>query len=406
VSFNIILGNAKDELQKLPRNSIHCCITSPPYYGLRDYGNEKQLGLESSPEEYVKNLVEVLSEVKRVLRNDGTLWLNLGDSYWGGKGQSGTKGASFQEERHSLKSSLNRGYQTLGGSKLTKPTDGKHPIIKPKDLIGIPWRVAFALQADGWWLRQDIIWQKPNPMPESVLDRCTKSHEYIFLLAKSKEYFFDSEAIKESSSCANSGSIRNKRDVWSVNTKPYKDAHFATFPESLIEPCILAGTSEKGCCPICGSPIKRSIIKNVLEPVENVIRKNILLTPEDGAIVLDLESSGGDYRITIKGEKHHNTWCLQTTPNGRQKHFESKGYTLWAMPINNLKFIWQHTCSCNYNDSIPCSILDPFSGAGTTGIVANKNGRDYIGIEINPEYVKMSEKRLVEVNSSLQEKLF
>lgn len=227
-NLEIHIGDCLQSLKKMPDQSVHCCVTSPPYFGLRDYGVDGQIGLESTPDEFVAALVAVFREVRRVLRDDGTLWLNLGDSYG-----------------------------------------------KEKQLLGIPWRVAFALQADGWYLRQDIIWHKPNPMPESVRDRCTKAHEYVFLLSKSLRYYFDSEEIKEpaaESSLARlsqptldqqigsarvpgktngnmkavGGEMRNKRSVWTVTTKPYKGAHFATFPPDLIEPCILAG------CPVGG----------------------------------------------------------------------------------------------------------------------------------------------------------
>ncbi len=229
----IIYGDCRDKLKELEPESVQMCVTSPPYWGLRDYGHNDQLGLEETPGEYTANMVEVFSQVKRVLKDDGTLWLNLGDSYSG----SGKK-----------------------NQKYTVPIG-----LKPKDLIGIPWRVAFALQADGWYLRQDIIWHKPNPMPESVTDRCTKSHEYIFLLSKSAKYFYDNEAIKEKYQAlgkprsfgkkgnddrndtgriyeANDQSGKNKRSVWTVTTKPYTGSHFAVFPEKLIEPCIQAGS--------------------------------------------------------------------------------------------------------------------------------------------------------------------
>ena len=235
-------------LKQLDDNSINCCVTSPPYWGLRDYGVEGQLGLESTPEEYVAKMVEVFREVKRVLRDDGTLWLNLGDSYamkfGGGKGRkSGTTKAAVDE--------------------IEKPPREIPSGLKPKDLVGIPWMVAFALRADGWYLRQDIIWHKPNPMPESVKDRCTKAHEYIFLLSKSRHYYYDHEAIKEPAAYDGrkdtlvKGSpkyekdvrgeyVRNKRSVWTIPTKPFKEAHFAVFPPALIEPCILAGCPEGG----------------------------------------------------------------------------------------------------------------------------------------------------------------
>lgn len=272
----IYQGNCLEVLKTFEDNCINCCITSPPYYGLRDYGVDGQIGNEDTPEDYVNNLVEIFDEVKRVLREDGALWLNLGDG-WANK--------------------------RIGE-------------IKQKDLIGIPWMVAFALRESGWYLRQDIIWSKGNPMPESVKDRCTKSHEYIFLLSKNRKYYYNYQAIKESAVTKptlrdknkegyqadyakgdrfskgeriyGADGMRNKRDVWNVNTKPCKEAHFATYPDTLIEPCVLAG------CP-------------------------------EGGIV-----------------------------------------------------------------------LDPFMGAGTTGMVARKYGRDYIGIELNAEYVDMANKRIEE----------
>ncbi len=245
----ILSGNALSALTGLADRSINCCVTSPPYWGLRDYGVPGQLGLEKTPEEYTARMVEIFREVRRVLRDDGTLWLNLGDSYNG----SGDAGGDYNK----------------GGLKEGQPKYGRKftDILKPKDLVGIPWRVAFALQADGWYLRQDIIWHKPNPMPESVRDRCTKAHEYIFLLSKSERYWFDCDAIKEpaiyagdnrgarrdsrrgtrcNSMSGKTGLYRNKRSVWTVTTKPYKGAHFATFPPSLIEPCIKAGCPNNG----------------------------------------------------------------------------------------------------------------------------------------------------------------
>lgn len=249
---DIHIGDCIASMRGLPDQSVHTCVTSPPYFGLRDYGMPGQIGLEPTPAEFVAAMVEVFREVKRVLRDDGTLWVNLGDSYsteskWGGatggKAAAGIHGA-------------------IGGGR-QKVRHG----IPDKNLLGIPWRVAFALQDDGWYLRQDIIWHKPNPMPESVTDRCTKAHEYLFLLSKGPRYYFDSEAIKEpvSSDRAPSrkakrsgaghlalrpngtaydgeGTHRNRRSVWTVTTKPFKGAHFATFPPDLIEPCILAGS--------------------------------------------------------------------------------------------------------------------------------------------------------------------
>lgn len=257
----ILLGDCREVLKTIPEKSVNCIVTSPPYFGLRDYGHENQIGLEQSPHEFVNEIVSVLREAKRVLRDDGTLWLNLGDSYAGsGKGRNADGSHSIGGKQSSNHGSVN------GNIKKTA-----HSGLKNKDLIGIPWRVALALQDDGWYLRQDIIWHKPNPMPESVTDRCTKAHEYIFLLSKSEKYYFDNNSIKTSvtkdwgtrdrsggkyhnqgtglhphGGLEKSYETANKRSVWTVNTKPFKGAHFATFPPDLIQPCILAGCPAKG----------------------------------------------------------------------------------------------------------------------------------------------------------------
>lgn len=259
----IYAENCLDTLKKMPDAFIDNCITSPPYYGLRDYGHPDQLGLEETPEKYIEKLVKIFREVRRAMKDDGTLWLNLGDSYNGSGKATGMRKEGFTEKQ---KSNV--------GSLIDKAT--KVANLKPKDLIGIPWRVAFALQADGWYLRQDIIWSKPNPMPESVKDRCTKAHEYLFLLSKSPKYYFNQEAIKEPIAVTTAprlrggrsddhayingapgqrphsmfkpfkadperdvDPLRNKRSVWTVTTKAYKEAHFAVFPEELIVPCVL-----------------------------------------------------------------------------------------------------------------------------------------------------------------------
>ena len=257
------LGDCLEQLRAVPANSVQCCVTSPPYFGLRDYGHPGQIGLEPTPDDYVARMVAVFAEVRRVLTEDGVCWVNLGDSY--ASNQSTQGGCS-------PKSTLGGGggrYRT--GSKneaayLKTQTRKIEHELKPKDLIGIPWRVAFALQADGWYLRQDIIWHKPNPMPESVADRCTKSHEYLFLLTKSARYFYDADAIKEPVTRGYAGSdfrsgktaihlmnrvsqsdrieadTRNRRSVWTIPTQPYTGAHFAVMPPALVEPCILAGS--------------------------------------------------------------------------------------------------------------------------------------------------------------------
>jgi len=257
IQDTILFGDCRETLKEFD-GKARMCVTSPPYYGLRDYGGEeKQIGQEQSPEEYIENLVQVFKEVKNVLKDDGTLWVNIGDSYYNyrpGRGQGLVK-------------------QTVSNTKQDLPDvcprrGNRLPGLKEKDLIGIPWMFAFAMRADGWYLRQDIIWHKPNPMPESVRDRCTKSHEYIFLFSKNKKYFYDNEAIKEPakdwgtrdrtngkyhnegtglqphSGLSKSYPTKNKRSVWSVTNKPYKGSHFAVFPPDLIEPCIKAGSEE------------------------------------------------------------------------------------------------------------------------------------------------------------------
>ena len=299
----ILVGDAVSSLKGLPDGGVRTCVTSPPYWGLRDYGNDNQIGLEATLSEFVESLCLVFDEVWRVLADDGTLWVNLGDSY---------AGASLSRASNNGRA----GYGNPREGTFSRLGDG----LKPKELVGIPWRFAFAMQARGWYLRQDIIWAKPNPMPESVTDRCTKSHEYIFLFSKQPKYFFDSVAIREplaesslgrlaqhvesqvGSTRANAGAKtngnmkalgdpeagRNKRSVWNVGVASFKDAHFAVYPPALIEPCIKAGSAE--------------------------------------------------------------------------------------------------------NDTV----LDPFSGSGTTGEVALKLGRNYVGCELNPDYAKLSEKRLTD----------
>lgn len=229
----IEFGNCMEIMQKWVDEGVkvNTCVTSPPYYGLRDYGVGGQLGLEETPKQYIDNMVKVFRSVRELLTDDGTLWVNIGDSY----------AMSSMRGKNSPFNSIDQSKQGIAHIDRNIPNN-----MKPKDLMGIPWMLAFALRDDGWYLRQDIIWHKPNPMPESVKDRCTKSHEYIFLLSKSPKYYFDNESIKEPSVHAGVNDTRNKRDVWSVNVKPYKGAHFATFPMELIEPCIKAGCPDGG----------------------------------------------------------------------------------------------------------------------------------------------------------------
>jgi len=366
---NLLQGDAVDLLRSLPDESVHCCVTSPPYFGLRDYGVDGQIGLEETPDEYVARIVNVFREVRRVLRNDGTCWINIGDSY---AANGGAHGGRSDNQRGV---GARRAHEAGAGDQSRRRSPSG---LKPKDLLGIPWRVAFALQADGWWLRQDIIWHKPNPMPESVRDRCTKAHEYVFLLTKGERYFYDAEAISETAVCdrmrgpalhpdtvstnGNSGlsrreftGTRNRRSVWSITTKPYKGAHFATMPTTLAEPCIKAGTSERGCCPECGSPWSRVTEREKLtRPRPNDYVKR---TGEDG--------TGNSCANSVAG--------VRVTTTG-----------------------WSPSCKCGRDEAVPCTVIDPFSGSGTTVAVAASLGRSGIGIELNPGYIELAKKRVSE----------
>ena len=389
----VIQGGCLEVLRTLPDNCIDCCVTSPPYWGLRDYGVDGQLGLENTIDDYVANMVDVFAEVKRVLKPEGTLWLNLGDTY------NNNKPRSRDPERWPKQS---RNDHKPKGRKLAST-------LKQKDLCGIPWRVAFALQDDGWYLRQDIIWEKPNPMPESVSDRCTKAHEYLFLMTKNAMYYCDMEAIKVplaesttndyrtksgaytknrpergfvgnpsqgSGMLKSNGGTANKRSVWTVTTKPYKEAHFATFPPDLIKPCILAGTSEKGCCPECGSPQVRQVEKE-RRPTRNVVTSKI-----EGKEASEYGNRDPHRHVT---ETRTVGWqpgcdCIDEKATG-----ESRGPDVAYKPIS-------------------CIVLDPFMGSGTTGQVAYENGRDYLGIELSPEYCKINHKRLSAAKNNLTTK--
>jgi DNA modification methylase len=358
------IGDASEIIQKyLPDNSIHCVITSPPYFGLRSYLDEndpnknKEIGLEKTPEYYVNNLVKLFQEIKRVLHPQGVVWINIGDSYNG----SGKVGKKHNPDHVVFGQKI--GNKTYGTSTHIKG-------LKPKDLIGIPWKVAFALQADGWYLRSDIIWSKPNPMPEPVTDRPTKNHEYIFLLSKSRQYWYDYVAIQEKSiyagdkrgnrkdsrrhtNCNNMNSItpemRNKRSVWTVATQPFYDAHFAVFPPKLIEPCVLAGCPEK-CCPKCGAGWIRITKKK---------------------------------RIKISNSRKYKDCSLRNDTDNERFITETK----------TIKF--EPSCKCNCSEFVPGIILDPFFGSGTTGVVANKYGRDYIGIDLDQKNKKIIKKRKI-----------
>lgn len=377
MSHRILIGDCREQLRTLPDKSVHCVITSPPYFGLRDYGHDGQIGQEVSPQEFVEAMLSVFREVHRVLRDDGTLWLNLGDSYAGsGKGRN-ADGTANVDPNSKQATSLG----TILGTLQKATPDG----LKAKDLMGIPWEVALALRNDGWYLRQDIIWNKPNAMPSSVNDRCTTSHEYIFLLTKKPRYYYDAEAIKEpaiyagdnrgarkdsrrgteaNSMSGTTGAMKNRRSVWTINTKPYKGAHFATFPTTLVEPCILAGTSEYGCCADCGTPYVRLV--------------------EKGEPILQAWSSKGAGQYDIEEQAMRRTGIEQ-------------GSTLKHV-VPTITVGWERDCSCETDEIVPCTVLDPFAGSGTTLAVAKGLGRNGVGCELNPEYAKLAEKRIGDVN--------
>jgi len=385
----LIVKDVFEGLNTLEDKSVHMVKTSPPYYNQRDYGVDGQIGLESTPEEYVQKLVDVFREVRRVLRDDGVVWLNLGDSYYNyrpGKGQALNK-QSFSKTKQDLPDECARRGNRLDG-------------LKEKDIIGIPWMVAFALRADGWYLRQDIIWEKPNCMPESVKDRCTKSHEYVFLLTKKQNYYFDHIALREPAAYdgrkdemmkgavksydgvlpkgkpqtfasrgharwlkdENGVRVRNRRSVWKISTSNFTGAHFATFPEKLVEPCIIAGTSEFGCCSVCGAPHKRKIVEG--EPIEDWKR-----------------SCGSDSKGGYNGKA-----VTDYTSANAQNASEVKARILAGM-VEKKTVGWSPTCKCSA-EVVPCVVLDPFAGTGTVAKVARDLGRSSISIELNPEYVQ------------------
>jgi DNA modification methylase len=393
---------------------VQCCVTSPPYYALRDYGIDGQIGLEETPAAYIAKMVAVFAEVRRVLRDDGTLWLNIGDSYAGSSQSGGTNSISGngKSQPHCV-----------------KPKGVKPKGVKPKDLLGIPWRVAFALRDDGWYLRQDIVWSKPNGMPESVTDRCTKAHEYVFLLTKSERYFYDRLAIadrpkpssiarlgqdvesQEGSSRAHGGrktmkavkfggnklaasgqtriasgnewdaaSLANKRSVWHIPVGGYREAHFATFPPELPATCLKAGTSAKGCCAACGAPWER-----VTESERVPTRSG------DGSKV-----HGANIRVNVSRDANHKSeWDGKKSVTHPVHHATEAGNRDPQRHITQTRTTgWQPTCDCGA-ETVPCLALDPFNGAGTTGLVAVKGlGLRYIGFELNPKYADMARRRI------------
>lgn len=481
MSIQILHGDCRDVLRTLADASVQCCVTSPPYFGLRDYGVDGQIGLEQTPDAYVAELVAVFREVRRVLRDDGILLLNLGDSYcnadkWGGGGANTGKHTREADGTPASWKAVRRKWSALDG-------------LKSKDLIGIPWMAAFALRADGWWLRRDIIWSKPNPMPESVTDRPTTAHEYVFLFAKSgdhtfwthrdgpgarshpkpdyrwihrttsyemrdeplglpedikriwrrvnlwtgHDYFWDAEAVREPMAAASiarlsqdvenqTGSLRanggaktngamkavakgnaktfrgggaytggqsfdndavverdshgnapnescsrNLRSVWTIATQPFSESHFATFPPDLVETCIKAGTSEKGCCSACGAPWARITTKGDPDMAHRLA---------SGA-----DASGGYGGQSIKG---HDSAGVQNASDVKRRILDG---------MREKAYSWAPTCECGA-EVVPCVVLDPFAGACTTLLVSDRLRRNAIGIELNAEYIDIAKRRV------------
>ena len=365
MTARIHVGDARDVLRGMDADSVHCVVTSPPYWGLRAYkGDHGMIGMEPTFEEHVENLVSVFDEVRRVLRPDGTLWLNYGDAYW--SNPSNGRGAAG--------SALGGGEPHLSGA------ERKGKWLKPKDLMLMPARVAMALQEAGWWLRSEIIWHKPNPMPESVTDRPTCAHEKVFLFAKNSRYFYDAEAVRvaynpaslsrydspmqgtrpgirqpgvtrdlENEARTPNPAGANLRNVWRIPTAPYKDAHFATFPPAIVEPCIRAGTSKHGVCSECGAPWAREVEKEFV--------------PTQASVMTADRASENGWTGTPKGVNR-----IETTG-------------------------WRPTCECNA-ETVPAVVLDCFGGAGTVGLVADRLQRDAVLIEISGDYAGMARKRI------------
>lgn len=446
----------------LPSGSVQCVITSPPYYGLRDFGTahwvggdldcdhveseirtgqglakyseqhrggghkqgkvtpilyksicgkcgskreDQQIGIEGSPQQYIDNMVDVFREVHRVLRPNGTVWLNMGDTYANDRprGSYGDQG------------DLSTG---VHGEKIPV-RDWSCWNLKKKDLAGIPWRLALALQADGWWLRSDVIWHKPNPLPGSVIDRPTSAHEYVFLLTKSEKYFYDHYAVREKgadtkhtrqrykykpskakkkaqnkdSNIENldfahyfiSDGYRNKRTVWTIAPESYSEAHFATFPQKLVEPMILAGTSEAGCCPECGNPWKR-------------ILKKIVLPPPD-------RQNNNAFKTSPDGRHGTGTTTLRDTVKYETLGFEPTCWHGTRHPIPQAELDADPSLLDDYETKphkpIGCLVLDPFSGTSVVGRVAVKHRQRFLGVELNPEYIKLAVKRTNNVQVTL-----
>lgn len=377
----IYQGDALEVLRTFPDESVHMCVTSPPYFGHRTYDIDGQIGLEEKPEEYVQKIVDVFVEVHRVLRADGTFWLNLGDSF----ASNGIYIGAYKE-KHPNHTDLHV-KDSERYPQARKGTRGGEYKIKAKDLMGIPWRVAFALQDRGWYLRNDNIWAKPNCMPSPIKDRCTSSHEHVFMFSKNQRYFFDQ--LHEESGA-------NKRDVWWISPQPFNMvldkehsknsvSHFATFPEQLAENCILAGTSEHGCCADCGAQYTRVVEKGESD--------------EEWKKQCGADSSG-EYKGESKKWLKQDALGKQTYTGfnarwkAKQQNASDVKRRVLAGMVKKKTTGWKKTCKCVTENVTPAIVLDPFHGVGTSALVSLKNGRDFVGIELNPDYIALAEKRI------------
>jgi len=484
----ILTGDARLELKKFDDNYADCCITSPPYFQLRDYDIKGQLGLETTIYEYIRNQMQVFKEVQRILKPTGVFFLNLGDTYaayWGdnyGKAQSfngdrenkGNAPPSKPSPKFSKSKRIDRGSGRYDGG---NAAPGENDNIKPKDLFGVPWSVALALRGssvishsvlsdwsamlqqaideknlayistlkntidlwnftemfktEGWYLRQDIIWQKDNPLPESVKDRCTKSHEYLFMFTKTNRYYFDTYAIMEEANFdgrkttmmkpatkyngafvpgqventfhasgherwlrgPNGEYLRNKRSVWVINNKPYKDAHFAVFPEELPRICIKAASSEKGCCADCGKPWKRILVKDGQVQNKKAISKKSTETVK--RYRGDKSTENSVFAEGMMNVYKSVGWEPTCECHGKfVKKKLTKTDPLYIEGEKNEYTVYEPKIPLDQHPIKPAVILDPFMGSGTVAVVAKGLNRDYIGVELNPKYVKLKDKRI------------
>ena len=408
MNSTIHVGDARSVLSTLPSESVHCAVTSPPYWSLRDYGVDGQIGLEETVDEWLRSLVAVFDQVHRVLRNDGTFWLNCGDAYAGsGTGGQGREGVMADRSVSCARANVTPALRQKPASR----TGG----LRPKQRMFLPHRLVLALQDAGWWVRDEIVWHKPCPMPESCRDRTTVAHEFLFLLTKRPRYFYDQEAIREpvagtahprgdgrvprgwdtgpgdhkqkrgryAPKQVNAGNsfgglmaTRNRRSVWTIRPEPFSGAHFATFPTALVEPCLLAGTSAAGCCEACGAPLERMVRKGAPNLEHQRACGGDAAGAYDGKATKDFAAARAEDASAVKAR------ILQGL-----RDRETVG--------------WRRTCKCPETGTVPCTVLDPFAGSGTTGVVAMRHQRQFVGVELNPSYAELARKRIAAVQPLL-----